>query len=999
MNWSEKSAKFYSREFVKDGEGRRGLVHNALIDHNTEKDFSSLSDREVSLHLHIAKVHNDVTKSSSQDITAMMHETVRDGVEAANVAMQNAKSVYKDAVMQTLAKQLGDGSLDGLSKLQSMLDSAFEEADVEIRHSVEVSKKKINFPTDDNKIRRCYTEGAHSILKNLPIPVPKRHLNCAYISAEHIVNHVLASGLEVLEYRVGGDWVNEDGEYECEFIKEMHEEVKRMMEMEGSEVTEDTRVYIIRVWSDGFEAFDVKGNNEYNNLQLFTVTVMPPRGKCINQYTLPFALCYKQKSHSDIFLKLLEEVHDMSTKVTYRYCGRTKSVVKTIVKLQMVMQDYPERCSNSCISQLGVFCHRWGYTCYYDHEVTPSCSQCALSRIRKVLDETDDVDTESAGCNGDECSDFWSPTHTTKQEHYTGVSTYPIEPGQILDKVAKGKIPTVEQSFDLLANAISSLEAWYTHSSKKKREKETICKKYFQAVGLATNLSDEIVNDLHKGIPMEESSSYPALLKQFKKLGISLKHFATLPMHMAFLGVEKSLIRQTLRLVNRKRKEENNLWDRLTTSMQESQKVINSISIDWCMSMSFSGRDESKIGTASWQSDHYSAFSRLSLVHFGSLDRISVPGDKTKAFKVFKNVRVLWFCLMASIFADEKVSSNRVDNLVKLFLTACKNFNDQTEKAVLEEETEQSITESGRGKKRKKNSTDLEQDDTASNNKSSSKKRKKEEDNSEHKTKKRKKDSSNLEEDDTTRNESSSKKRKEEGSKRKRKTKGPFYSTTVNYFSLLNMKAMIDAHASMKEAYEGGSESYIQNCKKQLDTSRHTVEFLVTILTKLVTDLGLSLIDRDNPFNNQKEYARTYNWKIYNNIENVGDLVDNQQALIGVVDKQDRLFVCVENKTEKRINLHPLIFDDGEGQFCYNLWYAPAAIGEEELTLSDRHAVLKHAVDFFVMLRPAPFDEDMASGPKIDQHWTVICRSWRVRVKEGLQLPKPQKEVLLSIYG
>ena len=99
--------------------------------------------------------------------------------------------------------------------------------------------------------------------------------------------------------------------------------------------------------------------------------------------------------------------------------------------------------------------------------------------------------------------------------------------------------------------------------------------------------------------------------------------------------------------------------------------------------MPFTGKDQHSLGTSSWQSDHYLAFTRLSLFHFAPLDSTDPPEAVTRVIAAFKRVRVVWFCLMASIFAEEKVSSARIDNYVKLFLSSCRTLSILSDSAIL----------------------------------------------------------------------------------------------------------------------------------------------------------------------------------------------------------------------------------------------------------------------------------------------------------------------------
>ena len=155
-----------------------------------------------------------------------------------------------------------------------------------------------------------------------------------------------------------------------------------------------------------------------------------------------------------------------------------------------------------------------------------------------------------------------------------------------------------------------------------------------------------------------------------------MQNFGSALMHMTTLGVEKSLISKTKILVDRKKGlADRKLWEDLTNSMNDTLKAVDQTSLDWCMTMSFSGKDPQALGTSNWQSDHYLAYTRLSLFHFGRLDgEISIPEGKKALFAAFKRVRLVWFCLMSSILADNCADSSRVDDLVKLFLQSCREM-------------------------------------------------------------------------------------------------------------------------------------------------------------------------------------------------------------------------------------------------------------------------------------------------------------------------------------
>ena len=140
------------------------------------------------------------------------------------------------------------------------------------------------------------------------------------------------------------------------------------------------------------------------------------------------------------------------------------------------------------------------------------------------------------------------------------------------------------------------------------------------------------------GIDPVESQHFLLILKHYNKLGIELNHFQTMPMHLCFLGIEKNLISKTELIVKQNNKQQNELWHSLVQSISQKQSDLNSVSIDWCLPMSFTHVDQKQLGTSSWQSDHYLAFTRVSLFHFSCHESQNVPGGSRRGIKVFKRL-------------------------------------------------------------------------------------------------------------------------------------------------------------------------------------------------------------------------------------------------------------------------------------------------------------------------------------------------------------------------
>jgi hypothetical protein len=79
----------------------------------------------------------------------------------------------------------------------------------------------------------------------------------------------------------------DDNTCPCEFFHDTRKEVNEMMRNNPG-MPKETRVVILPVWSDGFEAHNVKGNIKLNSLQVFTLKLKGPKDQ-----TLLYALWFK----------------------------------------------------------------------------------------------------------------------------------------------------------------------------------------------------------------------------------------------------------------------------------------------------------------------------------------------------------------------------------------------------------------------------------------------------------------------------------------------------------------------------------------------------------------------------------------------------------------------------------------------------------------------------------------------------------------------------------
>ena len=275
------------RDHKNQGEGLKGLVFNSVIDLKVYSDFSSLSVEDMFFHLHIASIYYGLPTTKSVDLATMTLHNISQHNELIQSEKKALSEIYQISIVQVLAAR-GIDEQEVSSIVQEINDCVQTAWQI---HGGNLSSVKA--PVNHKTIRAVYIEGHNSIVKNLPIPTVSISHKAAYISAKQIVNHILARGIDVMFFHAGHeeDWVDQSGHYRTKFLCNLHQNVSSM-----TDVSTDTRILLVRVWSDGFEAHQIKGKNEYNSLQMFTLLSLPPTIK-IPAATQHHLLCaFKDKT-------------------------------------------------------------------------------------------------------------------------------------------------------------------------------------------------------------------------------------------------------------------------------------------------------------------------------------------------------------------------------------------------------------------------------------------------------------------------------------------------------------------------------------------------------------------------------------------------------------------------------------------------------------------------------------------------------------------------------
>ena len=722
----KKSVDYFRRQCLENKTGKSLSVACALrqrgdqsVDNN--RSISEMSSDEVDYHFLLAQIHRDSTPSISMDICQVM-EVVQ---KTKNEVEYTKNIMWKEAIISCIQKamrsklSLGD---ELIGEIMSEAERNFED-DFAQRYLPKSKGFQNNMIPDFNAINRHYITGQYSLVKFVPSPdihlvnhspqkanligIQKRgrkkrrgetqlEFNSdetiteddlpatrkyARISVTHAVNHLLAIGTPARFFRVGhdSDWYEDPirRAYGSRNIERAHAKIKRMAQEQN--IKDETRVAFLRPWSDSFENKNVAPKAEYNSIQVFTVTFVQDITRRYDLGTLPVALTYKKKTHKDIQIEILEEIAKLSTPTQRLWLvdGELK-LIWTIVLLDSIFGDLPERCSNTSLSLGGSnknMHNRFGVSSTFSPETTPSCSHCDISRIELVLKQN--LKVSVGPCN--KCSDW--------QRNIIEPKRYPLGP----DETTGSHDVAVRLSFELLVNSIEDLCKWIQQCSKRpSRKKISTYLKHLCFLGTeADTFADEILASCSShNFDVTSLPSYPELLKRFRQLGVELSHYPSLPMHLLFLGIMKALIKESHRLFNKSNSCEAREWRNLVDFMENMQRNINKISLEWCLPMTFTGKDD-EVGTAKWTSNHYLSFARLSLYYFSFLDVVvekdEISSETKRGIKAYKKMIFSFLLLVSYMFSEDFVPSTNIDqgieHYVRIFLSACRHFDMNTRKS------------------------------------------------------------------------------------------------------------------------------------------------------------------------------------------------------------------------------------------------------------------------------------------------------------------------------
>ena len=789
----------------------------------------------------------------------------------------------------------------GLTKQQTLMlitvikETIRREKD-EVKNTEELSAKFV---------RRVYTEGPYSIIKNLPVPVAKpggdEYDDFAIVSVEDAAVHILANGvpLKTLDYIVMSHWKNDDGYFHTLFHDKLYAKIGKIQNR-----PKQLRIHQIYIWSDGFQK-NTLVKRKATSLQLFTIYFVPPDGtRDIAKYTVPFALGQKQKQHQSLLNLVLKQTAELQ-KVRSMYCGITKKFVNVVFELVIIQNDHIERVNNLGVVQGGTYGKLYGYSLAYDSETVDSCKNCINSRIQNLYNGT----STNKMCN--DCSDWWNGIGNNIKGYMKKPNNYPtIEQtnfdgpinGEIVPDPPDGRtitdadeLPPCKLSFLFLIKAFVYAKFQYQHGFWTKENTVTYLR--------TCCVGGDIISNLKQN---KQQANIPELWLKHEEYGVEIENFPDAPMHMLFLGITKHLLANVVRLFDNNKVH----YKEFSTIISMHLECGSKLSIDWCHMSQFS--DKEGITLTGWQSDQYLAFARMSLVYFGLLDDYSDVVDNKKIVAL-QQVFVLWCMLLSALFTSDTCNTRLVDDCVRLFLSACIHYGETT------------IKKLNKGVKKGKN-----------------------------------------------------------------KAQAAFFQDTSNYFSLLNLKQLIERFGSIRMLWEGEREKVIKYVKKEMNTICNTDTYMPGVLNRFLCNNKMHDFLRENQLHEELIYSKTRNFRVYKDFKDLNDNFRRGMMMSGVIMKskdngKEDIFICYKGHTINAHVLHRVEFDDTQHKTKLCLHYAVIelsnTVGECSLVHFESRDLLMKVISGYVIIHPMVTKDKKF---KISNGHTVLTHCWRVRTNDGI---------------
>ena len=552
---------------------------------------------------------------------------------------------------------------------------------------------KFYYPTNWQDARAILLDGAHSILKNFPVPrvfeisgrkdgLMNTEFSHACVGLEETLLLAAGHGASFnFNYdsrrekdHEGNPVLNMEGLNGTQAMHDLKGDIIKAMQEDGQseEVVFKTSIGYVYFWSDAFLRCFVKQKD--NSVWVLTVTVCPhesDKANGANTFILAIGKSGKEVDHSPVVTHYVEECQRLM-KGFDCYFGDTNEIGRMAVGMLTWNADRPERQSISNTRQEGHYGKVTGWAAKVSEEKFPACLGCHRRRVIEMLGGTEDEEEEHAPHRCDKCLDWTLDKNVGNEEQKTDKPSrnYPqgleVEGRRMMDEAPPGRLPgqrllgPIKQRTEWMIKALKTAYYGLRYGSWGKANTQA----YLQSCNVGGAAVDEVVNLAHEDLRNDACSEPQKYIPKFWTLFDCFSRFRLpdLPMH----GLAHGIIPDVMD-INDKVLKRYSLGLKFYKFGNKTMNDVASFRLDWCKVKS--------LPKAAWVSENCMAHMRLMSYIYGMFfSHFNLSTEETEHTReTVSNMKRLvnsLQALMSVLMSKDKPDKRVTDNHMRLLMSS-----------------------------------------------------------------------------------------------------------------------------------------------------------------------------------------------------------------------------------------------------------------------------------------------------------------------------------------
>ena len=334
----------------------------------------------------------------------------------------------------------------------------------------------ISLPISVSSMRRCLTNGTHSINENIPIPtISSIPQHCVILPSRWLTlffNAGVKIDFSLYDFLLNNNHVAVKKDGFGLFGSKRFEMFVRMCNFDATNVFIPIPVF---VWSDDFDLNNTV-QNRASVWALTTTFIFPGQnGKVIEESFLS-CLGTKGANHDEAKQMVLMDICTLNkhTSNIFSSSSQLKTSVPVKCYLHTILGDSPEKRSFiSYSASSGLFACWFGYSAILNKMTTfPSCDKCFIYRRNRLCS---DIKVESNSCST--CAD-WTMDFNDRLLLFEAPTGYPSQHSDVILNHNKHYLKPFKVTFKLMMNAASHGFDMYANGMWTKKNLEVYLSSY-----------------------------------------------------------------------------------------------------------------------------------------------------------------------------------------------------------------------------------------------------------------------------------------------------------------------------------------------------------------------------------------------------------------------------------------------------------------------------------------------------------------------------------------